>query len=301
MRKRVYEGMVTFLFLPFVLHRRKAVLDESIASMTNQSRPPKKPSATTPAPALARATSPENSFWRLDHWWNSNSVAFAVWFIASIASLWAIFDTPSMGVSIAILGGIGAIMTTRTTMRPLERAGYIIVITVLLIAEIFAIQRNNREESTTRTDQIRRLGELKDETAEAIDMITGGDSSGYVTVLPLHILPQDPNKVLLGITNESDKYAMRSVRLIIINTSLLINNAAAVQVCDVGDVPPHFGDMPLASCPVLTKPGVRNHFFMTINANNGSVSETLYLDPKEGGGWKGSGSVSKESKVIKRF
>jgi len=223
-----------------------------------------------------------------------------------------------VGIYIAIMGGLAAAVTFRKDPPVGEKAAWIALIALLIVAEIRNLYVTDQEQAMTFSSINGELKETKkgldqtvehlttiqghvdvgvvssqraaDTATEAVRSITGGNSWGWVEVLPLHILNAEPSKPLLGITNNSDKYAMRSVHLIIVNTSLLISGGAAVQMCDVGDVPPRMKGMPLPSCTIMADPKIHNSIFITINANNGSVQESLQLDYRLGH-WENGGTV----------
>jgi hypothetical protein len=101
--------------------------------------------------------------------WNSRAIAFGLLAACAALALWAIYTIPSPGTSVAILGGVAALMTTRTDMRPLEKAGYIAVITILLVAEIAAIRKNDAEIQNDRLVQNRNYQTLRRQTQELRD------------------------------------------------------------------------------------------------------------------------------------
>ncbi|MGO9936208.1 MAG: hypothetical protein ACLPH3_00920 [Terracidiphilus sp.] len=101
--------------------------------------------------------------------WTHRATALTILLITAAVSLWAICTVPSMGTSIAILGGVAALMTTRDTMPPLEKAGYIVVITILLVAEVKAIRNNDATVKSDKDAQNAQYETLKHQTQQLRD------------------------------------------------------------------------------------------------------------------------------------
>jgi len=121
---------------------------------------------------------------------------------AAIA-LWALQTLPAPGISIAILGVVAAIMSLRGEMRSLEKASWMLIISVLLVAEIHSI-RTDRTNTDTKAkkdrdtqDQaftlvLKKEDQQLQETLRGFDSVgrlarmsienqTGGDSYAYIT------------------------------------------------------------------------------------------------------------------------
>ena len=141
---------------------------------------------------------PQRELKRLERVWNSKSVAVAMLLAFFLLSLWSIHSVHSAGTAIAVLGGVAAVMTTRTEMKFLEKAGYIVVITILVIAELKAIQKSDEDVRQEREEQLHQFTELRNETLEGIDNLMGSDS--YLMIVPhgqLKSLKDSDGKFLL--------------------------------------------------------------------------------------------------------
>lgn len=98
---------------------------------------------------------------RLDVWWGIWQVSVALLVIGTLFALWAYITVPSPGTAIAILGVAAALMSIRPTpMLSLEKAGWILILTLLLIAEFRSIHKSDLNNASQRQDQINRLVNL---------------------------------------------------------------------------------------------------------------------------------------------
>jgi hypothetical protein len=104
---------------------------------------------------------PEGVNW-LEKVWQSWPASLILGLVSAGFAVWAIWVTPSPGTSIAILGAVAALMSVRPEMRPLEKAGWLIIITVLLVAEVHSIRKNDKDVSSERTAQQETLKALND-------------------------------------------------------------------------------------------------------------------------------------------
>jgi hypothetical protein len=95
-----------------------------------------------------------------EHIWKTWQASLFLGIMCGAAALWAIWRIPSPGVSIAILGGVAAIMSLRPEARLAEKAGWLVIVTVLLVAEVESIKRNETQNFNDRKDQIGRLTAL---------------------------------------------------------------------------------------------------------------------------------------------
>jgi hypothetical protein len=96
--------------------------------------------------------------------WNNPRVALGLLLVFAAIAFYALLTLPSIGVSIALLGAVAALMTTRTEMKFPEKVGYIVVVTILLIAEVGAIKRSDESAKRDRADQIEQFKSLRDRT-----------------------------------------------------------------------------------------------------------------------------------------
>jgi hypothetical protein len=93
--------------------------------------------------------------------WGRWQVSLVLGLISTAFAVWAAITVPSPGTAIALLGGVAALMSIRPApMRPLEKAGWILILTVLLTTEIRSIRKTDRENADQRTEQIARLVNL---------------------------------------------------------------------------------------------------------------------------------------------
>jgi hypothetical protein len=135
--------------------------------------------------------------------WKSWPISILLCSCGAFFALWAWCTLPVPGVSIAILGLVAAIMSLRGEMRPLEKAAWMLIISVLLVAEIKSI-RSDRTHAENQAKAERSAQDaafelvLKKEDAQlqetlqgfdtvaslarrSIENETGGDSFAYLT------------------------------------------------------------------------------------------------------------------------
>jgi hypothetical protein len=72
--------------------------------------------------------------------WGRWQVSLVLGLISTACAVWVAITVPSPGTAIALLGGVAALMSIRPApMRPLEKGGWILILTVLLTTEIRSI------------------------------------------------------------------------------------------------------------------------------------------------------------------
>jgi len=87
-----------------------------------------------------------------------------LWVSAGFAlALWSIVSVPPPGVSVGILAVVGIFVTFKT-LANLEKAAWAVVITMLILAEVRSINKNEESNKNERELQISRLASIKQET-----------------------------------------------------------------------------------------------------------------------------------------
>ena len=135
--------------------------------------------------------------------WKSWPISVLLCGSGAAAALWAWLVVPAPGISIAILGLVAAIMSLRGEMRPMEKASWMLIISILLVAEIQSI-RSDRTYTDGKAKSDREAQDkafelvLKKEDAQlqetlqgfsavaglarkSIENETGGSSYAYLT------------------------------------------------------------------------------------------------------------------------
>jgi hypothetical protein len=135
--------------------------------------------------------------------WKSWPMAVLLCGSGAVAAIWAWRSVPAPGISIAILGLVAAVMSLRGEMRPLEKAAWMLIISVLLVAEIQSIRTDRiRADNQAKSDRqaqdtafelvLKKEDAQLQETLQGFDSVrrlakksienqTGGDSYAYVT------------------------------------------------------------------------------------------------------------------------
>jgi hypothetical protein len=102
---------------------------------------------------------------RAEKIWGSWLTSLVLVVACTCVAVWAIRTTPSPGTSIAILGAVAALMSLRPAIHPVEKAGWVSIITVLLVAEMHSIRKNDQDVASERVAQNRKLAGLNTELA----------------------------------------------------------------------------------------------------------------------------------------
>jgi len=105
----------------------------------------------------------------VERFWKSWPIAVLLLLVCLAGALWAVWVTPSPGVAIGILGAVAAVMSLRPEMHQLEKAGWIAIVTTLLVAELHSIRDNDKTVADERTSQQAKLETLNSESHTIID------------------------------------------------------------------------------------------------------------------------------------
>jgi hypothetical protein len=256
-----------------------------------------------------------HEFWqRAEHCWNRNrAVAWILVLLGLGLALWACLCPQSPGVSIGLLAGVAGIMSLRPEMHPAEKSTWVVVLVTFTILEVLAIGRADKSAEKVREAQnhafqtiaeelktsmsldktqydstithvdtvLTKTQQAADTAEEAVRDMTGGDSWGWVSVQQFSDIP---NRFFFSVDNEGKKYALRGVRLAILDKSKPRGPFSAKQ-CDVGDIAPHTGyNAPFTDpCIIQINPLIKSHFLIIVGALNGGTYEDLYLSPGANG------------------
>lgn len=105
---------------------------------------------------------------KIEEVWKDVHVSILLCSVAFCTSLWALMSLPLPGVSIGILGVVAAVMSLRGEMRPVEKTAWIVILTMLLVAELRSITKNNAQVASDREVQNRKLQTLNNELSQSI-------------------------------------------------------------------------------------------------------------------------------------
>lgn len=108
-------------------------------------------------------------------WCRRNLYSILVWILCVPAFLVPMYllkngHNPPVGVYIAIMGGAAAYVTFRENLRPTEKAAWIFLITLLIVAEI----RNLYVADAEQVSKFAKISEALDETSRGLDATAKG-------------------------------------------------------------------------------------------------------------------------------
>jgi len=100
-------------------------------------------------------------------------------------ALWALVELPPPGVSIGILAAVGIFVTFRDLVK-VEKAAWMVIITILVVVEIESIKRNDDANRIERENQTKRLETLNGQTDEIVSGLQrqiAENQARYITTL----------------------------------------------------------------------------------------------------------------------
>lgn len=108
---------------------------------------------------------------KLEQIWKHDATAIVLCLTGALCAIWFHWSLPLPGVSVAVLGGMAAIMSLRPDMKIIEKAAWMIIIFAVLYAEIRAI-RKDRADSDAKALADRQT---QDAAFKAIQTTQNGD------------------------------------------------------------------------------------------------------------------------------
>jgi hypothetical protein len=204
-----------------------------------------------------------------------------------------------VGIFAVLTGLAAAVMSLREKSSWKWKGAWLFAIFLLTAAELRMIVWSDSDAAEERAyaacenqqqfqNTMSGVGQVFDKTklaadtaTQAVKEITGGDSWGWVSLIPFR---NNPNKFYFSVSNEGKKYALRGVRLAVLDETDM-SNPLRMKQCDIGDIPPHTGySAPFTdSCNITLNPLIKDHLLIIVGALNGGTYEDLFITASPNG------------------
>jgi hypothetical protein len=224
---------------------------------------------------------------------------------------------PLPGFGIAVVAVLAAAMSLQGEIPQAQKAFWMLIIGAFVVTEFRAIRKDRDEyakaEASRRTqeresfkgiadgitraiaDSDKNFNNVMDKTNQVLANITGGNSFGFVVPQPWG------ERIPLLLWNHGDQ-PLSGVTLTVARTQEPDWGSDFFKPIFIGTVGPHgFAPVPVFLTPRPEAKSGQDHYWITVSAQNGTVSESLYLRKNRKGTvpWAYSYTVTKDVPVTK--